>query len=41
LEKTYDPAWLAEKVVAVQKGEPHPQDNWNFKPRGYVSRDAK
>ena len=26
LEKIYDVQWLQEKVVKVQKGEPHPQD---------------
>lgn len=28
LEKLYDPAWLQEKVVSKQKGEKHPQDQW-------------
>ena len=41
LEKDYDPAWLAEKVVAVQTGEPHPQDTCNFQPRGYMSIRCK
>ena len=27
LETMYDPKWLQDKVVAVQKGEPHPQDS--------------